>query len=292
MRSRNIKPGFFKNEILGQADPLLGILFAGLWCIADKEGRLEDRPLRIKAEVFPYRDGLDINRYLTDLSRLGFILRYQVDGKPLIQVLKFKDHQNPHHTEKASELVEYTIGCLVTVDSRLDNGGNPADSLIPDSLIPDLLIPKRPPLPPQGEQLPSALDVVFPAKKKKEKKIKTTGLKPESEKAWSAILEAFPKSHRVWDEVTKDWKDEPISKGAILPAQENFQAIVDAKAATPKELYAAFYAYTTEEPNISRGFVQNLSTFYGPKKATWLQWIDRGRELIQEQEAEREQSVG
>jgi len=76
-RSRNIKPGFFTNELLGTADPMVCLTFAGLWCLADKEGILEDRPLRIKAELFPYRESLDVNGYLTDLSRLGFIQRYQ-----------------------------------------------------------------------------------------------------------------------------------------------------------------------------------------------------------------------
>lgn len=137
MRARNIKPGIFLNEILGQADPIYTVLFEGLWCMADREGRLEDRPLRIKAEVFPYRDGLDINGELTQLERWGFIQRYEVGSLRVIQVVNFDKHQNPHHTERKSELPGNTNGCSLTVDSPLDHGGNPADSLIPDSLIPD-----------------------------------------------------------------------------------------------------------------------------------------------------------
>ena len=30
------------------------LLFVGLWTIADRNGRLEDRPKRIRAELFPY----------------------------------------------------------------------------------------------------------------------------------------------------------------------------------------------------------------------------------------------
>ena len=105
-RARNIKPSLFKNEILGQADPLLTILFESLWCLADREGRMEDRPLRIKAETFPYREGLDVNGYITELVRLGFIRRYSVNGVPYIQVVNFKKHQTPHNTEKPSEIPE------------------------------------------------------------------------------------------------------------------------------------------------------------------------------------------
>ena len=96
-RARNIKPSLFKNELLGVADPLLTILFISLWCLADRRGRLEDRPLRIKAETFPYREGIDINGYLTELSRLEFIQRYKEDNIDIIQIVNFEKHQNPHH---------------------------------------------------------------------------------------------------------------------------------------------------------------------------------------------------
>lgn len=136
-RARNIKPSLFKNEVLGTIDPLLTILFEGLWCLADKEGRLEDRPLRIRAETLPYREGIDVNAMLTELERLEFIQRYKVGNLRLIQVLNFVKHQNPHHTEKKSELPAFSASCHVTVNSQLDTETAPADSLNTDFLIPD-----------------------------------------------------------------------------------------------------------------------------------------------------------
>lgn len=147
-RSRNIKPSTFKNELLGVADPLLTILFASLWCLADREGKLEDRPLRIKAETFPYRD-LDVNGYLTELQQLGFIRRYEVDNKPYILVLTFKKHQSPHNTEKPSSLPDpiekneqLQILESLTVKSQLKDE-RLTEAKRPDSFnrIPDLLIP-------------------------------------------------------------------------------------------------------------------------------------------------------
>jgi hypothetical protein len=140
-RARNIKPGFFKNEDLGTADPYVSLLFAGLWTLADKAGILEDRPLRIKAELFPYRDGFDINGYLTVLLSFSLIHRYEVNGLKLIQIVNFSKHQNPHHTEKPSEYISYSDTCKQEVKPPLINGGTPADSLIPDSLNTDSLIP-------------------------------------------------------------------------------------------------------------------------------------------------------
>lgn len=107
MRARNLKPGLFKNEKLGGADPLLSILFAGLWCMADREGRLEDRPLRVCAELFPYRRMVTEKKVSTMLDWLqanGFVVRYQVGGQRFIQVLNFLRHNNPHKHERPSEI--------------------------------------------------------------------------------------------------------------------------------------------------------------------------------------------
>lgn len=148
-RARNIKPAFFTNELLGTEDPMISLTFAGLWCLADKMGILEDRPLRIKAELFPYRDSLDVNGYLTVLARLGFIVRYENEGRRFIQVCNFRKHQSPHHTEKAKgfpfpsdpkSLIEGDNG-YVPVKKPINDGKSKvaerSDSLIPDSLIPD-----------------------------------------------------------------------------------------------------------------------------------------------------------
>lgn len=140
-RARNIKPSFFTNELLGTADIGVQLLFAGLWCLADRTGVLEDRPLRIQAEIFPYRSQLDVNGYLTVLERMGFVVRYEVDGVGYIKVLNFEKHQSPHHTERAKNFPQppsIQPKCSLT---PLRNGDltvlSRSDSLIPDSLIPD-----------------------------------------------------------------------------------------------------------------------------------------------------------
>lgn len=145
-RARNIKPGFFVNEDLLDLDPWTRLLFIGLWTLADKAGRLEDRPKKIKIGVFPV-DNVDVTVMLSELNRLGFIKRYEVDGSKYIQVVNWDKHQNPHHTEKES-VIPNENGVL-TVKKQLkpsetpkDNRGNPADSLIPDSGFTDSLIPE------------------------------------------------------------------------------------------------------------------------------------------------------
>jgi hypothetical protein len=102
-RARNIKPGFFKNDELGDCSIYARVLFIGLWCEADREGRLEDRPKRIKANILPY-DDCDVDDLLNQLAERKFILRYQANGRNYIQVVNFTKHQQPHYKEVASEI--------------------------------------------------------------------------------------------------------------------------------------------------------------------------------------------
>jgi hypothetical protein len=136
-RSRNIKPGFFKNDLLAELPFEFRILFQGLWCEADREGRLLDRPKRLKAEIFPY-DDVEVGKGLNMLDGFGFIQRYSVAGVGYIQITNFTKHQNPHKKEAPSEIPgpELAEHCASTVqDPEIPERA----ALIPDSpfLIPD-----------------------------------------------------------------------------------------------------------------------------------------------------------
>ncbi len=140
-RARNIKPGFFTNEDLVELGFATRLLFAGLWTLADREGRLEDRPKKIKIGVFP-ADDVNVDGMLQELHDAKFVQRYEVNGVRYLQITGWSKHQNPHHTEKASEIPgpngEITVKAPLTPkEPQNHDGGNLADSLIPDSLIPD-----------------------------------------------------------------------------------------------------------------------------------------------------------
>lgn len=169
-RARNIKPSFFKNELLVEMGPFDRLLFVGLWCLADREGRIEDRPKRIKMELFPC-DAYDVDEGLAELERHGFVTRYQAAGIRVISIVNFLKHQTPHGTEKDSELPDETGAMTVhersdkgyvtgnkrknNVNSGADNGDPLLDTcdppvstqgentLNPDSLNPDSLNPEE-----------------------------------------------------------------------------------------------------------------------------------------------------
>lgn len=137
-RTRYIKPGFCKNEQLAALGPFARLLFAGLWTIADKEGRLEDRPTRIKVECLPY-DDVDVDELLSRLANGydPFIVRYQVDGRHYIQIVKWHENQSPHHTEKDSVIPEIPEG----YEAPLDNG-EVTSSTLKGTKVPRLKVSK------------------------------------------------------------------------------------------------------------------------------------------------------
>lgn len=145
-RARNIKPGFFRDAALVELPVETRLLFPGLWTIADRDGRLEDKPKQIKMEIYP-ADSFDVESMLCQLADAGLIVRYEVDGKRYIQIKNFAKHQNPHRDEKASIIPAQCEHGASTVPPVVKHDGNPADSLIPDSRIlkPDSRIPQENP---------------------------------------------------------------------------------------------------------------------------------------------------
>lgn len=259
-RARNLKPALFKNEILGVADPLLTLLFQSLWCLADKEGRLEDRPLRIKAETFPYRENIDINGYLTELQRLGFIQRYSVNGIGLIQVVNFTKHQNPHHTEKASELPSIDSQDVVLKDVSSTTDKQPLDN--GEETVPLLLIPDSLLLTPDSK--PSAACAA--------------GLNADDALFDDGMLETAkpdkPKKHDYSPEFETAWAKYPKRPGANKQdAYKAWGARIKA-GVSPDVMTSGVdrYARYVEAIGTQPQYVKQAETFFGPSKHYESDW--------------------
>lgn len=167
-RARNIKPGLAANAELAECSIWARYLFALLPTIADREGRLEDRPKQIKGELLRF-DSQDAESLLDELAEHRFIIRYRNPEGRWIQITKFWKHQTPHYSEKRSVIKPPTLqewpaherahnhgncsdeGNLPPGELRENSGEIRDDSKIrvpikggvqpPDLLIPDLLIP-------------------------------------------------------------------------------------------------------------------------------------------------------
>lgn len=104
-----LKPDTFLDEDLARVSHAARWLFAALWTLADREGRLEDRPQRIRAQAFPYEPAVDIEALLSELSKAKesggtFLTRYESGGVKVIQLTNFAKHQKPHIREAVSIL--------------------------------------------------------------------------------------------------------------------------------------------------------------------------------------------
>ena len=136
-RIRYIKPDYWFDFELAQLTLEARLGFIGLWNIADRDGRLHDRPPEIRAKIFPYEPRIQMDKILDELAS-HWIHRYEVKNHRYIQIINFHKHQKIHHTEKESDIPEPELvtdvngevtvkGALnnreVTVKQPLSNGG-------------------------------------------------------------------------------------------------------------------------------------------------------------------------
>lgn len=197
-RARNIKPGIMENEHLAEMNFAHRLLFIYLWMLADRDGRIEDRPKRIKIQAFPYDDAMDIDSMLDELASRGFIVRYTALGIDAIQVVSFKKHQAPHVREKDSTLPSMEQGTAKVVHgtgkgSNRASPGSPdslilrfSDSQIEDSLIPDSPIPEEKPL-----QLAVTPAPEKKARAAKQKDPEAEAAKEANAKTWKAYADSY-----------------------------------------------------------------------------------------------------
>lgn len=104
-RTRDIRPGFFKNEDLADCDPFARLLFAGIWCWSDRNGVVEDRPRKLRAEILPYDncDGAALVDQLVDKGHLVRDTMYEINTGAEVKVLvgvNFSKHQRVHPREE------------------------------------------------------------------------------------------------------------------------------------------------------------------------------------------------
>jgi hypothetical protein len=280
-RARNIKPGVMENEELAELSPIARLLFIYLWMLADREGRLEDRPKKIKAKALPY-DSADAEEILCSLHENGFIVRYEVDGTKYIQIANFLKHQKPHSNETASEIPSWSKELSTKVQSSLDYGDNedePASEglgpCISDCLIAgltDCSISSGEQKPEKSAVMdnPAALQAAVSESSKDDqaslipeatpaptvtKKVKPSASEDEFEFAWS-IYPKNPGTHSKQDAL-KQWKarlNQGKSQEEMIAGVKRYAAHCEAKG------------------NAGGEFVMHASRFFGASLQFGLSW--------------------
>lgn len=105
-RNRSLPHTVFSDDKLAMLPFEARWLLLGLATIADREGRLEDRPARIKAAILPY-DDVDTDGILTLLDSRGHIARWVSNGVAIIEIMSFSERYAPHYKEAESQLPAY-----------------------------------------------------------------------------------------------------------------------------------------------------------------------------------------
>lgn len=108
-RIRTVKPDFFKHEglyELGKSSglgPIIRLIYEGLWCQADRQGRFRWRPRLLRNEICPW-DDLDFENAIEKLRAGGYLVKYEVGGETYGVIPTFLRHQRPNHREAESEI--------------------------------------------------------------------------------------------------------------------------------------------------------------------------------------------
>ncbi len=89
-----LKQVIFNNDSMGELPPLARLLFAGLWCLVDNKGRLEDRPGAIGKALVGYDkvSANQVDKMLQSLHDRASIVRYSRGGSNYIQVNNFNKY--------------------------------------------------------------------------------------------------------------------------------------------------------------------------------------------------------
>jgi hypothetical protein len=83
-RIRSVHPDLHRDKTIAGITAAAERTFVRLWCHLDDEGRGEDDPELLKADLYPRHREMDaaaIDRDLSELETAGLIIRYQVDGE-------------------------------------------------------------------------------------------------------------------------------------------------------------------------------------------------------------------
>lgn len=84
------------------------VAFAGMFSVADREGRFRWKPSEHKLDILPYDLHIDFSRVMEALASTGFIVKYEHAGKEYGCIPTFKSHQVINNKESASVLPSQT----------------------------------------------------------------------------------------------------------------------------------------------------------------------------------------
>lgn len=239
---------------------------------------------------FSRRSGLPVEDTIAALTRLGspeIASRSQeFDGRRMVRVgagyivLNFEHYAKKDHTS-TERVRRFRAFRKMREDVAAREGGLYETHIDVDVDVDteEEQEQKHTPLPPKGGR----------GGRRRKVDVKTTDLLPDSEKYFQVLWEDWPMAGTRKVERFGRMVDMEVvhERGSRARAERAYQKIIDAGVATPRELYGCAFIYWGEAQ--TKGFVQHVSTFFGPDKATWREYLTRAKEAIAIQDAEATQ---
>lgn len=95
-RKRMIDPNFWRDEKIGELEPIARLIFIGLWNFADDNGVGRANPKLLKADILPYDDTFrvsDFQKCLDKLSMFKLITLYEIEEQKYYYINNFLKYQ-------------------------------------------------------------------------------------------------------------------------------------------------------------------------------------------------------
>ncbi|GBQ08458.1 DnaT-like ssDNA-binding domain-containing protein [Saccharibacter floricola] len=125
-RIRSIHPGFWTDEATLEMSLEAQLFMIGLWGEADDGGAFAWKPRQLQARIMPLRQ-VDISALLNELTELGVITRYEVDGVSYGAVRNFGKFQSPKKPNRKNPMPEDVVRFCATEETP-PLGGNEGET--------------------------------------------------------------------------------------------------------------------------------------------------------------------
>jgi len=126
MPTRYLKSGVRDSESIDKLSPLAETLFYRLLVTVDDFGRFDARPAMIKANCFPIKESVTLNKckdLVSELKEVGLIHVYESDGKQYLQMCKWDNkpraQESKFPTPEYNDIQLYTSVCKPHTDVPL-----------------------------------------------------------------------------------------------------------------------------------------------------------------------------
>lgn len=129
-RIRSIHPGLWTDEAFVGLSPLARLFLMGIWNECDDQGSFAWSALGLKMKILP-ADNADAGELLNELQSAGFVMRYEVAGKPYGAVRNFCQFQRPKKPNSTYPQTD-VVRNWVNLNARdLRNGSEPVGNQSP-----------------------------------------------------------------------------------------------------------------------------------------------------------------